>query len=242
MRWVCVSLLPLQAISAQIAALMAGPLKEALAEQDTVLERDGRFLLAVKPSHKAGVGIVHDASRTRRTLYVEPKEVVEQTNNLKEAQLALRSEEARILNELSRLFRLRAFEVGASLDAAALVDLAVARSRLGRLLGGTIPEVGAGGVMTLNGFKHPLLQLRHAKRRLAASSSSSQAASSSPSLSSELGAGGSGVVGNDLRLNATAPGLVLTGPNAGGKTVGLRMTRRWNDDGGGHCASRTSSR
>lgn len=54
-------------ISATVSGLMAGALKDAVAEP-RVMEVGGRFLLPIKPSYKAGVGIVHDMSRTGRTV------------------------------------------------------------------------------------------------------------------------------------------------------------------------------
>ena len=125
--------------------------------------------------------------------------VVEPTNELKEAEIALRVEEQRILREMSTLLLKNLPAIEASLEAASSLDLTVARVRLGRKLGGLIPDVQSSGLISLKGFRHPQLLLRHGSIEKSPASIT--------------------VVGNDLALNASVPGLVLTGPNAGGKTV-----------------------
>ena len=64
-------------------------------------EVNGRFVLPVQATHKNTVGIVHDSSRTGKTVYVEPKEVIEPTNDMKQKELLLKQEETRILRSLS---------------------------------------------------------------------------------------------------------------------------------------------
>eukprot|EP00611_Tribonema_gayanum_P020564 TRINITY_DN3769_c0_g1_i1.p1 TRINITY_DN3769_c0_g1~~TRINITY_DN3769_c0_g1_i1.p1 ORF type:complete len:957 (-),score=319.07 TRINITY_DN3769_c0_g1_i1:1132-4002(-) len=158
-----------------------------------VSEVNGRFVLPVKPTYKRNVGIVHDVSRTGKTLFIEPSSVVEPTNELVELKLALKAEEARILSRMTIKVGQNQRPLLASLSAAAEVDLACARARLGARLGGTIPEVGSEGAIRLRAARHPVLALR-----------------------------GKDPVPNDLELDASSQALVLTGPNAGGKTVVLK--------------------
>ncbi|KAG5180049.1 muts protein-like protein 1B muts-like ATPase [Tribonema minus] len=172
-----------------------------------VSEVNGRFVLPVKPTYKRNgtcaafceaydkrnVGIVHDVSRTGKTLFIEPSSVVEPTNELVELKLALKAEEARILSRMTIKVGQNQRPLLASLSAAAEVDLACARARLGARLGGTIPEVGSEGAIRLRAVRHPVLALR-----------------------------GKDPVPNDLELDAASQALVLTGPNAGGKTVVLK--------------------
>ena len=117
-----------------------GGLGEALAES-RFMEVGERFLVPVKPTYKKGLGIVHDASRTGKTVYVEPAQVVEPTNELKELRLALQQEEQRILNQMSVLIAKHTPAVNRALDSAAEVDLCAARLKLGQRLQGAIPTI-----------------------------------------------------------------------------------------------------
>ncbi len=169
---------------------------EALGEvlQDRfVTDRDGRRVLPVKAGRRAGLGIVHDVSGSGETVFVEPAEAVEPQNRLRAAEAAVRREEHRILAHLSAILGGVRAPIQTALDAVAALDLASARAALGRSLGGTIPRVGTEAVVDLREARHPILVLR-----------------------------GVDVVPNDLGVDGTRPGLVLTGPNAGGKTVALK--------------------
>lgn len=158
-----------------------------------VTERGGRHVIPVRTSRRSGVGIVHDRSQSGETVFVEPTRVVEPHNALREAQGQLRHETHRILAALSRLLDHHAATIERSLEAATRIDLACARAGLGRAWAGVIPRVGTEGTIHLQAARHPVLVLRGVK-----------------------------VVPNDLRLDAEHPGLVLTGPNTGGKTVALK--------------------
>ena len=158
-----------------------------------ITEREGRFVLPVKAARRSRVGIVHDTSNSGETAFVEPSQVVEPQNRLASLQIALRREEHRILALLSSTIAIHAEPLGQALEAATAIDLACARAALGRQLRGSIPRVGTEGVLELRAARHPVLALR-----------------------------GVEVVPNDLAVTPLHPGLVLTGPNAGGKTVALK--------------------
>lgn len=158
-----------------------------------VTDRGGRFVVPVKAGFRRGLGIVHGTSQSGETVYVEPAEVVERTNEMKEAEAALAREERRIFTMLSRLVGHHAPTVLPALEAAVEIDLAVARAGLGTELRAVIPKVGEGGVVLLREARHPVLQLR-----------------------------GVAVVANDLGIDSKRLGLILTGPNTGGKTVALK--------------------
>lgn len=169
---------------------------EAIAEslQDRyVTERAGRLVIPVKMGMRRGMGIVHGASASGETAYVEPAETVEWQNDLTAAESALGHEIRRILAELSNAVARAERRILAALGAATDIDLAWARATLGVDLDGTIPTVGAEGILLLRAARHPVLVLR-----------------------------GATVVANDLALDPRHPALVLTGPNAGGKTVALK--------------------
>lgn len=174
--------------------ILRGPEFVGILQERFVTERGGRFVVPVRASYARGLGIVHDRSRSGETAYVEPGAVVEAQNELGEAEAELLAEERRILAVLSRMVGGFMLPLGRSLDAAVHIDLAVARSELGDELHGCIPTVGEEGVLILEQGRHPVLALR-----------------------------GIAVVPNDLRLDSSHPGLVLTGPNTGGKTVALKL-------------------
>lgn len=194
----------LRQLRAEIAALRARirDRLEDLVRGDTiadylqdryVTERDGRLVIPVKMGMRRGLGIVHGASASGETAYVEPAETVEWQNDLKAAESALGHEIRRILAELSNAVARQERRILAALAAATDIDLVWARAVLGVELDGTVPTVGTEGVLHLQAARHPVLVLR-----------------------------GTSVVSNDLRLDPRHPALVLTGPNAGGKTVALK--------------------
>ncbi len=160
-------------------------------------ERDGRFVVPIKMGARRGLGIVHGTSNSGETAWVEPAVVVELHNELRTTEAELVRLERRILAELSHEVAIRHVSLLAAIEAATEIDLACARAGLGRELRGTLPTVGTDGVIKLFASRHPVLVLR--------------------ALSEERD-----VVPNDLALTSDKPGLVLTGPNAGGKTVALK--------------------
>ena len=119
-------------------------------------DRGGRPVLAVKASARSQVrGIVHDASSSGQTLFVEPLSVVEIGNRLAEVLSAEREEVERILAELSALVGARAGELVALVEATAALDLTLACGLLSRRWRGTPVEVA--DEVRLLGVRHPLL-------------------------------------------------------------------------------------
>ena len=154
--------------------------------------RNDRYVLPVKADSRGRVGgIVHDASRSGTTLFIEPEGVVEVNNRLKQAELDTEREIRRVLGELSRRVAESADSIRASLDGLSRLDLAFARGRLSQKMEATSPAIEEGAVFRLPGLRHPLI----------------------PS---------SDCVANDVRLGDDFSVLVLSGPNAGGKTVSMK--------------------
>jgi len=158
---------------------------------------NGRIVIPMDKAYSS-VGIVHDASRSGKTVYVEPTELVGPTNALRQAEAELRMEEARVWRTLTREILSARVELEAAVMAVGQLDLILAKCLLGNQWRGVIPLCGNEGIVSLQNAKHPLLMLRisdHDK-----------------------------VVGSDINLGADGnQGLVLTGPNAGGKTVILKL-------------------
>ena len=129
--------------------------QEAL--QETFLaERGGRPVLAVRANARGKVpGIVHDASSTGQTLFVEPFAVVELNNRLAEAAADAREEVERILRELSAAVAQRADALVTLVETTAHVDLVLASGALSRGWGGA--PVTVSDEVQLLGARHPLL-------------------------------------------------------------------------------------
>ncbi len=159
---------------------------------DFVTVRNDRYVLPVRTDSRGSVpGIVHDASRSGTTLFIEPEAVVDLNNRLKQADLTILRECERVLVELSALVGEHADTLGRSLAALGRIDLAFARGHLSQRMQGLAPEVGREGVLDLPGLRHPLLPQ-------------------------------DACVANDLRVGDGFTVLVISGPNAGGKTVALK--------------------
>ncbi len=125
-------------------------------QEDFVTLRGGRPVLAVKAgSRKSVPGIVHDASDSGRTLFVEPFEVVELSNRQSEAASAEREEVERILRELSAAAGAQEDALAALVEATAQIDLAVARGTLSRGWRGA--PVTVSDEVRLVEARHPLL-------------------------------------------------------------------------------------
>jgi DNA mismatch repair protein MutS2 len=129
--------------------------QEALQEQ-FLAERGGRPVLAVRASSRSKVpGIVHDASSTGQTLFVEPYAVVELNNRLAEAAAEARDEAERILRELSSSVAVQADALVVLVETTAQVDVVLASGALSRAWGGA--PVTVSDDVRLLGARHPLL-------------------------------------------------------------------------------------
>jgi len=125
-------------------------------QETFVTERAGRPVLAVKAGSRASVpGIVHDASASGQTLFVEPFQAVELSNRHAETVAAEREEVERILDELSRLVAGRADALERAVGAVGELDLAIACGALSRGWRGTTVVVGDD--VRLRQIRHPLL-------------------------------------------------------------------------------------
>lgn len=168
--------------------------------QETVITiRDDRYVLPLKPNFRQNLkGVVHGQSGSRATLFVEPLDVMEQNNRLAELRMEEREEVERILRELTRILAREANAIKDTIQALTAIDAVYARSRFGIELGGIVPEFTPERRIRLRWARHPLLVW---KQKIA---------------------GGREVAPNTIELDRDQRALILSGPNAGGKTVILK--------------------
>ena len=165
--------------------------------------REDRFVLPLRASFKSmGLGIVHDTSRTGETVFVEPTVLVELNNRLKVAEIEIRRESRRILEELAGVVSQAAEGLRQDREILSRLDVLAAAARLSVAYDGAAVEIVDDPLVDLQSLRHPLLALRAVES-------------------------GSKVTPNDVALGlvpnrSTAKALVVSGPNAGGKTVLLK--------------------
>ena len=153
-------------IVATLNALLATPsLRSKLALESggalySQVSGSDRLVLPVAPNYASSVGMVHDTSRSGKTVYVEPHEIVVPTNELKQIEGELRTEEARVWRSLTQQVVCNRVALQRSVAAVGHLDLVLARYRLGQKWNGVLPVVCDEGVMHLENAKHPVLVLR----------------------------------------------------------------------------------
>jgi DNA mismatch repair protein MutS2 len=142
----------------RIQAYVSGRTRELLSDAVYTV-RDGRFVLPLKAENRGKIkGIVHDTSSSGATIYVEPEDVLNLGNALREAEAAERAEVRRILADLSTKVGAVATEVIGGVEAASAVDLVLSRGRFAYVSRGSMPyRLNQPGIK-LESAKHPLLE------------------------------------------------------------------------------------
>lgn len=192
--------------------------------------RGGRYVLPVMSNMRYSIdGIVHDASQSGLTVYLEPMTVVELSNQIRIAEAAVENEIARILRELSALIRKDVEAILNAYDALIELDCIMARGRLADRYDGIKPEISSGSAPRLDliAVRHPLLVLQNKKGDVRRFSMPARDAHGPVAIAENSGEAKSdkakAVVANDIRLKENEHTLIITGPNTGGKTVFLKL-------------------
>ncbi len=185
----------------RLQQVLAAAKSAGIVDADAQLSvRDGKTVIPVAAANKRKLnGFIHDESATGRTVYVEPVEVVELNNELRELEYAERREIVRILAEFTDSVRPDAELVAASGDYLAEVDMLRAKGRWASENGCAKPIVSTDDRLVLKEARHPLLQ-------------------------QTLRAQGREIVPLTMQLDRRKRILVISGPNAGGKSVCLKTT------------------
>lgn len=183
-----------------LAAILRQAKTDGLVDSDaTPTLREGRLVIPVPPGYKRKIGgIVHDESATGKTVYIEPQQVVDANNHIRELEGAERRERVRILQAITALLRPETEAIIASQKMLAEVDFLNAKVSLAQTLHAIRPELLNEPLLEWSEARHPVLWLHYAPQ-------------------------GKTVVPLSIRLQADKNHvLVISGPNAGGKSVCLK--------------------
>lgn len=164
-------------------------------QEDFITLRNGRYVFLLKSDFKHRLeGIIHDQSHSHRSLFFEPLQAVPFNNEINILSTEEKEEEYRILEALSERIRAELPALRSDLEILGELDLLYAMARLTLLLKGIRPELNRDGRIVMKEAKSPLLSLQKESR----------------------------VVPIDLRMGGPIRTLIISGANAGGKTVAMK--------------------
>lgn len=186
-------------ISRSLNSILRTAQSEGYVDKDVApTMRDGRLVIPVAPGLKRKIkGIVHDESASGKTVFIEPAEVVEANNRIRELEGDEHREIIRILTEFSNTLRPSIPEILQSYEFLAEIDFIRAKSHFAIQTNSIKPSLENEQLLDWTMAVHPLLQLSLAKH-------------------------GKKVVPLDIELNLKRRILIISGPNAGGKSVCLK--------------------
>jgi DNA mismatch repair protein MutS2 len=174
--------------------------RNAEAGEDYVTLRNERYVIPVRAeTRRSTPGVVHGASGTGQTVFLEPFETVEPNNQLVQLSQDEAAEILRVLRELTERLQAVRLALVAAAETIALLDGVFTRARFARDFDAALPEFSENGELRLEAARHPMLEdkLRQENRA---------------------------IVAMNLSLNREERLLVISGPNTGGKTVALKTT------------------
>ena len=187
-------------VSRTLASILRQAKSDGLVDADAAPTlREGRLVIPVPPGYKRKIGgIVHDESATGKTVYIEPQQVVDANNRIRELEGAERRERVRILQAVTDSLRPQTELILAKQHMLAEVDFLSAKVSLAQTLHAIRPELHDEPMLDWSDARHPVLWLHYAPQNKP-------------------------VVPLSIRLQAAENRvLVISGPNAGGKSVCLK--------------------
>lgn len=180
----------------QLARILKNVSEQGFAQEDIITTRDGRMVIPVKTEQKNSVpGFIHSSSASGLTVFVEPAETLPLNNAILELHFREQREIEKILRALTEQVREVHLELLSGLDILQHLDLIYAKGRYSIEIKGNKPYLKESGSLKIVDARHPILLLRHPRERIVP-------------LSLEIGTG----FGT----------LLITGPNAGGKSVAMK--------------------
>ena len=177
--------------------LLSAMVQRGHAQEDQLTLRDGRLVIPVKESHRGQLkGIVVDQSASGATVFMEPLDVLEMNNEIRRLRYAERAEIERILIAVTHVVRESLDVLNLTFDILSALDVVCAKARFAIETDGVPAEINSEGKVTLKEARHPLLMIKHGGKEK--------------------------VVPLSLEMLPPLKTLIITGPNAGGKTVALK--------------------
>lgn len=172
--------------------------EDELLQEEFVTQRDGRFVLPLRVENKRTVeGIIHGMSQSGQTVFMEPAETYELNNELAILHGREQREMIKILTTLTAEVGSVSHAIEAAVDVLTFIDSVIARARFAMRHGGIKPVIVEDDEIEMHNVRHPLLAI----------------ASKDPERD---------VVPLSIRFDATSRGILISGPNAGGKTVAMK--------------------
>ena len=181
----------------RLEAVLRGMVQKGHAQEDQLTLREGRLVIPVKESYRSSMkGIVVDQSASGATVFMEPLDVLEMNNEIRRLLSVERVEVERILIALTNQVRDDLPVLKDALDVLSTLDLLMGKARFSIEIDGIPAVIAPDSEIVLQEARHPLLMLKHG--------------------------GKEGVVPLNLEMKDSLKTLLITGPNAGGKTVALK--------------------
>ncbi|MDX1586265.1 MAG: endonuclease MutS2, partial [Balneolaceae bacterium] len=185
-----------------INKVMSRAAKEGMASDEGPTIRNGRMVIPIQAEYKRKIqGFVHDVSSTGQTVYLEPVEALNINNEIRQLESEEKREIERILRQLTNHIRSNRESIQQNLDVLTRLDVIAAKAQLGINLDCYVPVICESSRLYLKDAYNPILKLKN----LGLKKEDKEA-----------------VIPLDLELNESEQCLVITGPNAGGKSVAMK--------------------
>jgi DNA mismatch repair protein MutS2 len=180
----------------RLEGILRGVSDLGFSQEEIITTREGRMVIPVKVEHKKHVpGFIHSASASGATVFIEPTETLELNNEIRSLQFQEQREVERILRELTGQIGEQRDALLRNLDLLAALDALQAKAKYSIEILGVAPAITIGGPVRLQKARHPVLLIHH---------------------------GMQGAVPLDLEIGGSYSTLVISGPNAGGKSVAMK--------------------
>lgn len=185
-----------EALKKRLQGILKIASTQGFSQEEIITTREGRMVIPVKAEYKNQVpGFIHSASSSGATVFIEPADTLDLNNEIRSLQFQEQREIERILRVLTAQVAAIREPLLVSLDALARIDALHARAKYSIEILGREPEIGEGGSLNLVTARHPLLLLRHGYAK---------------------------TIPLDLEIGGDFQTLIISGPNAGGKSVAMK--------------------